>query len=507
MDISEETDKIIDDGKITAIIGVRKGSERVKNKNIKPFGDTNLLELKIKTLLNCKNIDNILVTSDCDEMLEIAKKYDVITHKRDKYYASSECPTSEYFKYLGKLSPSYNVLFTCVTSPFVQSSDYYNMIEKYKSKEFKLKYDSLIKCVKSHEFTFYNNQPVGFKLDNQPRSQDIKNLYKSSMSCSILNKYLLINNKSIIGKSPYFYELNDEIKSLDVDTLTDFYICELLYKNNILSEKSIYINNIKKYIIDNINNIDIILDPYPHIYISNFFPEDFILELPNYDEIDDNVYYQDTHKTKKVITYNSDNYNELVLKNYNFSIINELFKNDNDIRDLIFDKFKKILNENLENNFESIDKNVDINYAVSIPGYSKEIHVDRREHLINILYYDTDIDFDSNDYGSDLQMWKLKDENINVYDVFPNKKDLILCKSYKPQKNSAVIMINLPNSYHSVTSQQELFHNRKYIYIVWDYEKNSRNLKQNNNDSLIWKKQNKVYSEDRRKNFINLKEN
>ena len=227
------------DGKITAIVGVRKGSNRVKNKNIKPFGDTNLLELKIQTLLKCNNIDNILVTSDCDKMLEIASKYNVDIHKRDKYYASDECPTSEYFKYLGELSPTYNVLFTCVTSPFVNSCDYYNMIEKYKSEDFQLKYDSLIKCVKSNEFMFYNGKPIGFELDNQPRSQDINNLYKSSMSCSILNKYMLINNKSIIGKSPYFYELNDEIKSLDIDTPSDFIICELLYKNNITSESCI----------------------------------------------------------------------------------------------------------------------------------------------------------------------------------------------------------------------------------------------------------------------------
>ena len=227
------------DSKITAIIGVRKGSIRVKNKNIKPFGDTTLLELKIKTLLDCQNIDNILVTSDCDKMLELANKYDVIVHKRDKYYASNECPTSEYFQYLGKLSPTYNVLFTCVTSPFVESSDYYNMIEKYKSKKFQLKYDSLIKCVKSNEFIFYKNKPIGFELDNQPKSQDINNLFKSSMSCSILNKNILINNKSIIGKSPYFYDLNDNIKSLDIDTSSDFIICELLYKNNILSGKSI----------------------------------------------------------------------------------------------------------------------------------------------------------------------------------------------------------------------------------------------------------------------------
>ena len=29
---------------ITAVVAVRKGSQRVPNKNIKPFGDSNLLE-------------------------------------------------------------------------------------------------------------------------------------------------------------------------------------------------------------------------------------------------------------------------------------------------------------------------------------------------------------------------------------------------------------------------------------------------------------------------------
>ena len=33
---------------ITAIIPVRKGSVRVKNKNLKPFADSSLLEIKIK---------------------------------------------------------------------------------------------------------------------------------------------------------------------------------------------------------------------------------------------------------------------------------------------------------------------------------------------------------------------------------------------------------------------------------------------------------------------------
>ena len=35
---------------MTAVVAVRKGSQRVPNKNVKDFGDTNLLEMKLNVL-------------------------------------------------------------------------------------------------------------------------------------------------------------------------------------------------------------------------------------------------------------------------------------------------------------------------------------------------------------------------------------------------------------------------------------------------------------------------
>ena len=67
--------------KITAVIPVRKGSVRVKNKNLKPFANTNLLELKINQLKQVKLVDDIVVSSDCDTMLSIAESHGIKTHK------------------------------------------------------------------------------------------------------------------------------------------------------------------------------------------------------------------------------------------------------------------------------------------------------------------------------------------------------------------------------------------------------------------------------------------
>ena len=51
---------------ITAVVAVRKGSQRVPNKNIKPFGKSNLLEMKLDILKQVDGIDEIVVNSDCD---------------------------------------------------------------------------------------------------------------------------------------------------------------------------------------------------------------------------------------------------------------------------------------------------------------------------------------------------------------------------------------------------------------------------------------------------------
>ena len=73
-------------GKLTAVIAVRKGSQRVPDKNIRPFADTNLLELKIKVLKNCKLIDEIIINSDSEKMLEIGKQYGLKTKLREERY-------------------------------------------------------------------------------------------------------------------------------------------------------------------------------------------------------------------------------------------------------------------------------------------------------------------------------------------------------------------------------------------------------------------------------------
>lgn len=62
---------------ITAIIPVREGSRRLKNKNIAPFAGTNLLINKINQLKQVDEITDIVVSSDSDLMLAMASSQGV----------------------------------------------------------------------------------------------------------------------------------------------------------------------------------------------------------------------------------------------------------------------------------------------------------------------------------------------------------------------------------------------------------------------------------------------
>ena len=93
--------------KITAVIPIRSGSQRVKGKNLRPFANTTLMENKINSLLQVPELDSIIVNTNSEEAIEIVKKkYSgrVKWHRREEYYASSQCSGSEFFQHLGEVT-------------------------------------------------------------------------------------------------------------------------------------------------------------------------------------------------------------------------------------------------------------------------------------------------------------------------------------------------------------------------------------------------------------------
>ena len=86
---------------ITAVIPVKASSSRLPGKNIKPFGSENLLTRKIRQVKSSKIADRIIVSSDSEEMLQIAADMGVEPIKRPIEFANESKPFSEFLIYFG----------------------------------------------------------------------------------------------------------------------------------------------------------------------------------------------------------------------------------------------------------------------------------------------------------------------------------------------------------------------------------------------------------------------
>lgn len=210
--------------KLTAVIPVRQGSQRVKNKNFKLFAGKSLLEHKIE-LIKQLPVDEIIINTDSDHAIELAKKSNISYHKRDPYYASSECTNSEYHEYLAKVTNSKNILITQVTAPLIKLETYIEAIDIFNN----VNCNSLMSTKKIVEYIWHKNNPINYKLDYAPNSQDLPNYFAPTFGVIIANREAMLKSRNFICDNPYFYPISDK-ESIDIDTELDFEFAEFLYK-------------------------------------------------------------------------------------------------------------------------------------------------------------------------------------------------------------------------------------------------------------------------------------
>ncbi len=109
---------------ISIFLPVRKGSERVKNKNTRKFADYSggLLEFKLKQLLRVKGVEELVVSTNDIKCIQIAEKFksrykNLRVEERPDELGSSSTTLSDLIAYVPKIiysdqwiSPSHDQL-------------------------------------------------------------------------------------------------------------------------------------------------------------------------------------------------------------------------------------------------------------------------------------------------------------------------------------------------------------------------------------------------------------
>lgn len=219
-----------DELKITAVIPVKGDSSRLKNKNILPFGDSNLLIHKIRQLKQVAELARIIVSSDSEEMLQMAREEGVEAIKRPKQYADESQPFGYFLEYICDTINTEHLMWACCTSPMVEPDLYREAIRKYRE-GLLAGYDSLITVQKYQHFLLDENGPMNFRRGiSHVNSQDLPVYHYFTNGIILVPRENVRKWKYHFGPQVYRMEIAQN-ESIDIDTYYDYVIAKAFYED------------------------------------------------------------------------------------------------------------------------------------------------------------------------------------------------------------------------------------------------------------------------------------
>ena len=214
------------ENKITAMIPVRAGSNRVPNKNIRSFGDTSLLELKLMLLERIDGLEQIIVSTDCEISAKIASRFGAKVQWRNEYFAGSNITNDQHWYHIADTTPGNIVFLAQVTSPLLRVSTMQKALNTFLKSDL---HDSINSVSNEKKFLWKNGKPINYDINMTPKSQDLPDIVSLNFAITITQKQSMMKRKNVVGYNPTFFEL-DKVESIDIDDIIDFKVAELMYK-------------------------------------------------------------------------------------------------------------------------------------------------------------------------------------------------------------------------------------------------------------------------------------
>lgn len=234
------------------IIPVRKGSKRIKNKNLAIVKNQYLVEHTIKDAINCSFTNEIYITTDYKDFDKLFKKYPINIVKRPSHLSVDTSSSESALIHVldqrikdGKKDPKFVVFLQC-TSPFREEKDIDKAIETMISQ----KANSLLSVVEFKRFIWKKKKneifPLNYDFKKRKREQDFENNFQENGSIYITEtKFLRQTNNRLCGKIvPYVMKY---WSSVQIDEPEDLEFARIISNKYIKKKK---IKNLKMIILD-----------------------------------------------------------------------------------------------------------------------------------------------------------------------------------------------------------------------------------------------------------------
>lgn len=223
--------------KSIAIIPARGGSKRIPRKNIKEFHGLPLIAYSIKTALDSKLFDKVIVSTDDEEIAAISKKFGAdVPYLRPKELSDDFATTSDVINYVVKKERSLgmDIEYVCTiyaTAPLLQSKylvEGYNQLSNSNAKNSFSVTSMPFPIQRTFKITQENRCEMFYPQYANTRSQDLEEAYQDAGQF-YWNKLSKNSNEVMFGKDSIPIVLPRHLVQ-DIDTLEDWKQAELMYE-------------------------------------------------------------------------------------------------------------------------------------------------------------------------------------------------------------------------------------------------------------------------------------
>ena len=220
-----------------AIITARGGSKRIPRKNIKDFLGRPIIEYSIKAALESRIFDEVMVSTDDEEIAEIAKNAGAkVPFMRSKDTANDFATTADVIDEVLQQYKKNDVEFDYVccispTAPFVTAKCLKEAMELLMNGNS----DSVVPVVKfgfpPQRGVIIQDGRVSFKWPEfaLARSQDLESMYHDCGQFYCLNIESFEKQKCLVMANTMPY-IREEKEVQDIDTMEDWYLAEIKYR-------------------------------------------------------------------------------------------------------------------------------------------------------------------------------------------------------------------------------------------------------------------------------------
>ena len=216
--------------KYSVYLPCRAGSERVRNKNTKPFHKgRSLLQYKLDMLDQIEPISDICVsTNDAEVKRQISKSSykKVYVFDRDESLCRSTTPTGALVTDMLNICASNFLIWTHVTSPLLSKATILECVKRF---ELEKDFDSLMTVNKIQNFLWMDGVPINYDREENkwPNTQTLNPVYEINSGLFIIGRDMAEQYQDRIGRKPYLFETIFP-ENIDIDWPEDFELAQEL---------------------------------------------------------------------------------------------------------------------------------------------------------------------------------------------------------------------------------------------------------------------------------------